>query len=82
MKERNEQDNLKAYEDYLTQPKKIGESNGGEDKFTEDRYEKQNVITARAWIRRSLRLGVVQLRHVLSSYQHLVPWHRRHAIRG
>jgi hypothetical protein len=50
MKERNEQDNLKAYEDYLTQPKKIGESSGGEDKFSEVRYVKHSVIAARDWV--------------------------------
>jgi hypothetical protein len=50
MKERSDQDNLKAYEDHLKQPQPIGDPKGGEKKFSEVREIKRSVIGAHEWV--------------------------------
>jgi hypothetical protein len=50
MKERNGQDNLKAYEDHLKQPQPIDNGAGGEKKFSELREVKRSVIGAHEWV--------------------------------
>jgi hypothetical protein len=47
MKERNDQDNLKAYEDHLKQPQAI---DSGEKKFSEVREIKRSMIGAHEWV--------------------------------
>jgi hypothetical protein len=50
MKERNDQDNLKAYEGQLKQPRPIDNGAGGERKFSEVREVKRSVIGAHEWV--------------------------------
>jgi hypothetical protein len=50
MKERNDQDNLKAYEGHLKQPRPIDNGAGGERKFSEVRGVKRSVIGAHEWV--------------------------------
>ena len=50
MKGRNEQDNLKAYEEHLRQPQKSGDSGKDEGKFSEIRYVRRSVIASQEWV--------------------------------
>ncbi len=50
IKERNGQDNLKAYEDHLKQPQPIDSGAGGEKKFSEIREIKRSLIGAHEWV--------------------------------
>jgi hypothetical protein len=50
MKERNDQDNLKAYEGHLKQPRPIDNGTGGERRFSEVREVKRSVIGAHEWV--------------------------------
>jgi hypothetical protein len=50
MKERNDQDNLKAYEDHLKQPQPIDNGAGREKKFSEVREIRRSVIGAHEWV--------------------------------
>jgi hypothetical protein len=50
MKERNEEDNLKSYEEYLKQPKKISSSSGAESEFSKVRYVRISTIGEHQWV--------------------------------
>jgi hypothetical protein len=50
IKERNDKDNLGAYEDHLKQPQPIDNGKGGEKKFSEVREVKRSVIGEHEWV--------------------------------